>query len=111
MTDYYNVNTSDHMLLSSRRRAHTHENSIASAVGALCRVHTLVALSSAAEHFGNSVSSVSEFFLFPFRVGAAMNGVELLVLNNTAVSYHMLQDRHFSQLSSSAQAHPQLYNA
>ena len=109
-TNHYSICTSDHMLLSSRRRAHTHDHSIASAVGALCGVHTLVALSSASENFGNSVSSVSELFLFPFPRWSGNKCVELLVLNNTAVEYHILQDRHFSHLSSSTGT-PTTYNA
>ena len=81
------------MLLSPRRRAPTHDHSLASAVGALCGVHTSVALSSAAENSGNLYP---EFIYFTLPTWSSNNSVELLVLRNTAVEFHILQDRHFS---------------
>ena len=86
------------MLLSSRRRVHTHDHSMASAVGALCGVHTSVALSSAAKNSEHLYPESIIYFSLPSW--SSTNSVELLlVLNNTAVEYHILQDRHFSHLS------------
>ena len=79
------------MLLSSRIRAHTHDYSIAPTVGALCVEHTLVAQTK--------ITGIIYAQSPSFRVGAAMNRVELLlVLSITAVEYHISQARHFPQL-------------
>ena len=69
------------MLLSSRRKAHTHDHSIASAVGTLGGVHTSVALSSATRIFGIVYLQPVYFIFCPSDLSS--NSVEMLLLHNS----------------------------